>query len=391
MSGRRAAPARPPAPPHGGGRTVLGIAGPLAAPVARPRPLLAALGLAIEGPVPLPGEYPPGTQGFRYWAMAEALARTAAPWAEAAGLHATLWGAGTPLRVTLAAGTTRHAIHERGRLRLGGAASSQAAMRALGHAVLDALRPALWDAAAPEVAAFHAGFADAAAMLAVLELPGGTDGLALARQLATTPFGAAFAETLALPAQVEARMDGALRGDPRLIAQRAARLLAEAVRRAAIAPDFLRQVAAELVLAAAVREGPLLAVPLRALLARHFLLPRSPLLETYDPHAAEDGSELPPGPDTLPWVATEAPALGLDRPLLLCPASQPPALAWPTDAPAPVAVAREFARVLASHAMVERPRPTARPRPATAKPPPTHRLHDEGRALRLVRERFVAI
>ena len=51
-----------------------------ATPVKRPRPNLAALGLAIEGPVPLPGEYRAGTAGFRYWATAEALERVAALW-----------------------------------------------------------------------------------------------------------------------------------------------------------------------------------------------------------------------------------------------------------------------------------------------------------------------
>ncbi|MCX7377671.1 MAG: hypothetical protein NTY94_13140 [Alphaproteobacteria bacterium] len=386
MSQRRAARTPPPAPPHGGGSTVLAVAGPQAAPVARPRPALAALGLTIEGPVPLPGEYPPGTAGFRYWATAEALARVVAPWAALSAGSAPRWpaGVGPRLRVLLVGGGARQAVYQRGRLILGGRASPEAAMRALGHAVLNALRPALWDTSAAEVAAFHAGFADAAAMLAVLELPGGSDSLAQARRQAVTPFGIAFAEVMALLARPE---PGGGRADPSPVGVRGARLLGDAVRRAAIAPDFLRQVAAEMALAATVREGPQHAEQLRALFARHALLPRNPSLEGYDPHAAEDGTELPAPTDALPWIATEA--LGLDRPLLLCPATQPPLLAA-ADPPAPLAAAREFARVLTAHGMVERP-PIGRHqrRAPGTKPLPTHRLLDEGRALRLVRERFV--
>lgn len=374
------------APPHrglpsGGGRTVLGLAGPLAAPVRRPRPQLAAQGLEIEGPVPIPGEYRPGTAGFRYWAVAEALERGAALW-RAAAEFPWAW-AGGRLRVQLIGGTD--AVCERGWLRLGAGAPHAAAMRALGHAVLDGLRPALWHVAAPDVASFHAGFADAVAMLATLEISGTADVV----PQATTPFGRAFAEVLVVLAQ--SGPAARRRPDPRLLALRGARLLADATRRAPVAPDFTAQVAAEMALAATVQEGPLVALQLRDLFARHFLLARSPVLEAYDPHLAEDGTELPLPACSLPWVATDAAPLGLDLPLLLCPATQPPLVAPSADAPAPAAAAQGFAQSLFASGMVEKPRIGRLQRRAPGTNAlATHLLLDDGRTLRLVRERFVA-
>lgn len=368
--------------PSGGGRTVLGLTGPLAAPVRRPRPHLAAQALEIEGPVPIPGEYPPGTAGFRYWAVAEALERGAALW-RAAAEFPWAWAGGGRLRVQLTAGTD--AVCERGRLRLGTGAPQAAVMRALGHAVLDGVRPALWHVAAPDVDGFHAGFADAAAMLAALEISGTADVV----PQACTPFGRAFAEVLVVLAQ--AGPAARRRPDPRLLVLRGARLLADAVRRAPVAPGFTAQVAAEMALAATVQEGPLVALQLRGLFARHGVLARSPVLESYDPHLADDGTELPLPACSLPWVATDAAHLELDLPLLLCPATQPPLLAPAADGPAPVAAAHGFAQSLFASGMVERPRIGRLQRRAPGTNAlATHLLQDDGRTLRLVRERFVA-
>ena len=369
--------------PSGGGRTVLGLAGPLAAPVRRPRPHLAAQGLEIEGPVPIPGEYRPGSAGFRYWAVAEALERGAALW-RAAAEFPWAWAGGGRLRVQLTGGTD--AVCERGRLRLGAGAPHAAVMRALGHALLDGVRPALWHVAAPDVAGFHAGFADAVAMLATLELSGTADVV----PQAATPFSRAFAEVLVVLAQASPAA-ARRRPDPRLLALRGARLLADAARRAPVAADFTAQVAAEMALAATVQEGPLVALQLRDLFARHSLLARSPALEAYDPHLADDGTELPLPACTLPWVATDAATLGLDLPLLLCPATQPPLVAPAADAPAPVAAAHGFAQRLFTYGMVEKPRIGRLQRRAPGTNAlATHLLLDDGRTLRLVRERFVA-
>lgn len=380
MSDMRMPRAAPPlrALPSGGRRTMPGLAGPLP----RARPLLAAQGLEIEGPVPIPGEYRPGTAGFRYWAVAEALERGAALW-RAAAEFPWAW-AGGRLRVQLIGGTD--AVCERGWLRLGAGAPHAAAMRALGHAVLDGLRPALWHVAAPDVAGFHAGFADAVAILATLEVSGTADVV----PQATTPFGRAFADVLVVLAQAGPAA-ARRRPDPRLLALRGARLLADAARRATVAPDFTAQVAAEMALAATVQEGPLVALQLRDLFARHGLLARSPVLEAHDPHLAEDGTELPLPACSLPWVATDAATMGLDLPLLLCPATQPPLVAPAADAPAPVAAAHGFAQSLFVSGMVERPRIGRLQRRAPGTNTlATHLLLDDGRTLRLVRERFVA-
>lgn len=380
MSDMRMPRAAPPlrALPSGGRHTMPDLAGPLP----RARPLLAAQGLEIEGPVPIPGEYRPGTAGFRYWAVAEALERGAALW-RAAAEFPWAW-AGGRLRVQLIGGTD--AVCERGWLRLGAGAPHAAAMRALGHAVLDGLRPALWHVAAPDVAGFHAGFADAVAILATLEVSGTADVV----PQATTPFGRAFADVLVVLAQAGPAA-ARRRPDPRLLALRGARLLADAARRATVAPDFTAQVAAEMALAATVQEGPLVALQLRDLFARHALLARSPVLEAYDPHLAEDGTERPLPACSLPWVATDAATMGLDLPLLLCPATQPPLVAPAADAPAPVAAAHGFAQSLFASGMVERPRIGRLQRRAPGTNAlATHLLLDDGRTLRLVRERFVA-
>ncbi len=380
MSDMRMPRAAPPlrALPSGGRHTMPGLAGPLP----RARPLLAAQGLEIEGPVPIPGKYRPGTAGFRYWAVAEALERGAALW-RAAAEFPWAW-AGGRLRVQLIGGTD--AVCERGWLRLGAGAPHAAAMRALGHAVLDGLRPALWHVAAPDVAGFHAGFADAVAILATLEVSGTADVV----PQATTPFGRAFADVLVVLAQAGPAA-ARRRPDPRLLALRGARLLADAARRATVAPDFTAQVAAEMALAATVQEGPLVALQLRDLFARHGLLARSPVLEAHDPHLAEDGTELPLPACSLPWVATDAATMGLDLPLLLCPATQPPLAAPAADAPAPVAAAHGFAQSLFVSGMVERPRIGRLQRRAPGTNAlATHLLLDDGRTLRLVRERFVA-
>jgi hypothetical protein len=369
--------------PSGGGHTVLGLAGPRAIPVRRPRPHLAAQGLSIEGPVPLPGEYRRGTAGFRYWAMAEALERVAALWRAAADFP-WAWEEAGRLTVHLIGGAAPQAVYERGRLLVGGTASPSAAMRALGHGVLDALRPELWHVAAEEVGALHAGFADAAAMLATMAMPGEED----ASRHATTRFGATMAEVLAVLARTAP--PGRRPPDTALLALRGARLMVEAVRRVAVTPDIMAQLAAELALAANQMEGPLVALQLRDLFARHGLLPRSPALEGHDPHAADDGTELPVPAHPLPWVATDAASLGLDRPLLLRPAVQPPLVASGADTPAPIAAARDFACSLSISGLVERPRIGRLQRRAPGTPAlPTHRLEDDGRVLRLVRERFV--
>lgn len=369
----------------------------------RPRPRLAASGVAIEGPTPLPAADRPGTTGFRYWSMADAVARAATPWRAAADWH---WPGSGTLAIRLGSVRGRCA-YDRDGLHLAGPDPSDAACRALGHAVLASLRPALWNAAADEVAAFHHAFADTTATLTAIQLPerradvlrAGTACLAdtLAR-LVDAPRPSSF--TSAMLGMIAILLSAAfVRGRTadaalELAADKAARLLATALRRVAVVPNFPAQMASELAIAAAVQEAPVVALRLRDLFARGMLLPRSPAIDSLDPYEAEDGTELHPShPALLPWVAIDGAFLGLDRPLLLQPASQTPALAVAgngtgDDPPHPVAAARDFVAHLLARNQVELPCPTRRRRalpPLTA----THRLVEDRQFLRLERLRFL--
>jgi hypothetical protein len=171
----------------------------------------------------------------------------------------------------------------------------------------------------------------------------------------------------------------------------AARLMVTAARRAAVAPDLMAQFAGELAVAAAVQEGPDFATRLRDLLGREGLIARNPVLERFDPHEAEDGTEIPAAAHPLPWVAVDMPGLGLALPLLLRPASQPPRLFAPPPAerPAPLIEAWHHALDLIASGLAERPRVGRAQRSAAGTDRrATHLLVDDGRTLRLVRQRL---
>lgn len=157
------------------------------APIQVPVPQLGAgsLPTAIQAPAggaPPAGEYHPNTSQFRYWAAAAALQRGAAFWA---GLlpAGTRWHStvGSRLQVRLDDGIDLNAYYDRsglsffhdtvaGRVFYSGE-SPDVVCHELGHAVLDALRPQLWDAGSIEVAAFHESFGDMSAILSALQIP----------------------------------------------------------------------------------------------------------------------------------------------------------------------------------------------------------------------------
>jgi len=151
-------------------------------PIKRPVPRLGAtpLALAITGPAVPAKRYRLGTREFRYWAAAEALRRGADFWG-ALLPRSTRWQPGRTLRVTLDAGVDLNAYYDRrglsffhdtvGRTTVYSGESPDVVCHELGHAVLDALRPELWDAMSVEVAAFHESFGDLSALLAGLQLP----------------------------------------------------------------------------------------------------------------------------------------------------------------------------------------------------------------------------
>ena len=146
----------------------------------RPAPDLSKRPLAFTFPVPAPkpAQYPQGTPEFRYWTAAEALRRGADFWA--ASIPLNNWQMGASLPVKLDEGEDLNAYYDRSALNFfhGGGPSGtvysgespDVACHEMGHAILDALKPQLWNVASHEAAAFHKSFADISAILSALQL-----------------------------------------------------------------------------------------------------------------------------------------------------------------------------------------------------------------------------
>jgi hypothetical protein len=127
----------------------------------------------------------PGTAEFRYWTAAESLRRGADFWG--ALLPELSWEVGSILPVDLDFGIDLNAFYDREGLKFfhGSAAgrtvfsgeSPDVVCHELGHAVLDSLKPQLFDAASIEVAAFHESFGDMSALLSALQLPSVREGV----------------------------------------------------------------------------------------------------------------------------------------------------------------------------------------------------------------------
>lgn len=131
---------------------------------------------------PAPALYDVGTPEFRYWVAAEALQRSAAVWGSLVP-RGVAWqeSNGPRLPIGLDEGEDLNAYYDRnglhffhatagGRVLYSGE-SPDVCAHELGHAVLDALRPQLWDASFIEAGAFHESFGDMSAILTGLQLP----------------------------------------------------------------------------------------------------------------------------------------------------------------------------------------------------------------------------
>jgi hypothetical protein len=157
--------------------------------IQRPVPVLREqpFSIRIVHPASAPQAKPhsPGTADFRYWTAAEALRRGADFWG--ALLPGTSWEVGAILPVDLDFGIDLNAFYDRQGLKFfhGLAAgrtvfsgeSPDVVCHELGHAVLDSLKPQLFDAASIEVAAFHESFGDMSAILSALQLPSLREGV----------------------------------------------------------------------------------------------------------------------------------------------------------------------------------------------------------------------
>jgi hypothetical protein len=151
-------------------------------PELRPVPdlTIAPLRLTIaDVAAPPPAAYSVGTGEFRYWSAAEAAARGAAFWRQIVPAG-TQWFTGDTLRILLDAGNDFNAYYDRQALNFfhgtaGGRTvysgeSPDVVCHEEGHAILDAIRPELFDAGSIEAAAFHESFGDMSALLAALQL-----------------------------------------------------------------------------------------------------------------------------------------------------------------------------------------------------------------------------
>jgi hypothetical protein len=157
---------------------------PIATPLSVTAPVNAnpLLQTHILDPQPASGQFPPGTPNFRFWMVTEALARGINFWTPLLPAG-TRWSTVNPMHVTLDAGEDLNAFYSRDNSGLFffhktvknrtffSADSPDVVCHEMGHAILDALKPQLFDAASTQVAAFHESFGDMSSILCALQLP----------------------------------------------------------------------------------------------------------------------------------------------------------------------------------------------------------------------------
>ncbi|HEX9150265.1 MAG TPA: hypothetical protein VF958_13985 [Thermoanaerobaculia bacterium] len=134
----------------------------------------------VQGREPQPREYEPDTPEFLHWQITSALARGRALWSRLLP-KAGRWIPGDVLEAIPVDGKDLNAFYDRRALhffrdvdeKTGAVVQSgdspDVVTHEQGHAVLDSIRPDLWDAPHFEVAAFHEAFGDVAAILVALE------------------------------------------------------------------------------------------------------------------------------------------------------------------------------------------------------------------------------
>ncbi|MEU6091671.1 hypothetical protein ABZ865_33860 [Streptomyces sp. NPDC047085] len=136
---------------------------------------------AIADAAPHPNGAGPGTEAFRYWVAADALSRASRTWGPLVPTG-TQWHptVGRALTAHLNAGTDLNAFYDRKGLwffrstvagvTVAACESPEVVAHETGHAILDALRPQLFNAASAETAALHEAYGDISALLTSLHL-----------------------------------------------------------------------------------------------------------------------------------------------------------------------------------------------------------------------------
>lgn len=140
--------------------------------------------LLIPGVAPAPSSIT-SSDAFRYWTAAEALRRGTDFWK--GSVQSGKWHRGDELDVNLDIVGDLQADYDRQALNFyfgpaGGqtvfaAASSDMICHELGHAILDAVKPELWNSSFHEIAAFHESFGDMSAILCALQVPSFRDAI----------------------------------------------------------------------------------------------------------------------------------------------------------------------------------------------------------------------
>ena len=139
-------------------------------------------GFRVEGETPEPRAYEPDTHEFLHWQLSSALERGKRLWARHLPL-ADGWVPGPVLPAVPESGSDLNAYYDRQALHffrdvdpqtgvvVASGDSADVVTHEQGHAILDAIRPDLWDAPHFEVAAFHEAFGDLAAIFVALAEP----------------------------------------------------------------------------------------------------------------------------------------------------------------------------------------------------------------------------
>lgn len=139
-------------------------------------------GFRVEGKAPGQRAYAPDTREFLYWQIASALDRGKRLWTRRLP-DPGAWIPGPVLPAVAVAGQDLNAYYDRKALRffqdvdaktrkiVHSGDSPDIVTHEQGHAILDAIRPDLWDAPHFEVAAFHEAFGDLAAIVVALAEP----------------------------------------------------------------------------------------------------------------------------------------------------------------------------------------------------------------------------
>lgn len=149
------------------------------ATIGRPDPAAAPLAYDFVDGTPEPDE-DTATFAFRFWTAVASLRRGADFWAPQ--VPGGAWQRGPVLPVILDDGEDLNAFYDRQALHFfhgrgaDGAtvfsgASPDILLHEMGHAILDSLKPQLFDVASQEAAAFHESFGDMSAILGALQLP----------------------------------------------------------------------------------------------------------------------------------------------------------------------------------------------------------------------------